>query len=222
MEQRRQVYARYSPVFWRPARDVTGAHARFLRRQVSSDANVALRTGHGFIIAERRASEGLVDDFAVDRSGSWDDDGAALLLAAAEQLAGAGVDAMRVVTAHADQPKVRLLSSMSLRVVEQWWVKELRPAGQAAGYGRVQGPGFTGTFGPAPPVYDPGGPVLLADRVKDDADIAVLEREAAALGAVLAIVPAPPASARSADLQQASWSVAPDWYLGWPVRATRA
>jgi hypothetical protein len=222
MERRRQACARYSPVFWRPARDVTGTHARFLRRQISSDANVALRTGRGFIIAERRASEGFVDDFAVDRSGSWDDDGAPLLLAASERLAVAGVDAMRVVTAHADEAKVSMLSSMSLRVVEQWWVKELRPAGQTAGYGRVEGSGFAGIFGPAPPVYDPGGPVLLADRVADDADIAVFEREAAAMGAVLAIIPASPASTRSADLRQASWSVAPDWYLGWPVRATGA
>jgi hypothetical protein len=222
MERRRQACARYSPVFWRPARDVTGTHARFLRRQISSDANVALRTGRGFIIAGRRASEGFVDDFAVDRSGSWDDDGAPLLLAASERLAVAGVDAMRVVTAHADEAKVSMLSSMSLRVAEQWWVKELRPAGQTAGYGRVEGPGFAGILGPAPPVYDPGGPVLLADRVADDADIAVFEREAAAMGAVLAIIPAPPASTRSADLRQASWSVAPDWYLGWPVRATGA
>ena len=45
MEQRRQVYARYSPVFWRPAQGVTGLHERFLRRQIASPANVALRRG---------------------------------------------------------------------------------------------------------------------------------------------------------------------------------
>jgi hypothetical protein len=48
-----------------------------------------------------RASEGFVDDYAIDRSGSWDDDGAELLLATSERLAVAGVDALRVVTAQA-------------------------------------------------------------------------------------------------------------------------
>jgi hypothetical protein len=59
--------------------------------------------------------------------------------------------------------------------------------------------------------------VLLADRVHEDADIAIIEHEAAATGAVLAIVPAAPGSTRSADLKHRDWSVASDWYLGWPT-----
>jgi hypothetical protein len=90
MERRRQVYAGYSPVFWRPAKDVTRMHTRFLRRQITSGANVALRIEHGFIIAQRRAAEGFVDDFAVDGAGTWSGEGAALLLAASERLAGTG------------------------------------------------------------------------------------------------------------------------------------
>jgi hypothetical protein len=34
-EQRRQVYAGYSPVFWRPRPGVTGLHTRFLRRLIA-------------------------------------------------------------------------------------------------------------------------------------------------------------------------------------------
>jgi len=218
MERRRQEYARYSPVFWRPARDVTGPHARFLGRLITSGGNVALRTDHGFIIAQPRPAEGLVDDFTVDDPARWAADGAELLIAAAGRLAAAGgPGTMRVVTAHADQPKTRMLSRLSLRVAEQWWVRELRPAGPAARTGRVEGPGFAGIFAPAPPVYDPGGPVLHAERVADDADLAVIEREAAAMGAVLAVVAAAPGSARSAGLRQRGWSVASDWYLGWPA-----
>jgi hypothetical protein len=51
-------------------------------------------------------------------------------------------------------------------------------------------------FGPAPPVYDPGGPVLLADDVADGTDAASLEAEAIRLGAVLPVVPAVPGPAR--------------------------
>ncbi len=37
------------------------------------------------------------------------------------------------------------------------------------------------------------------------------------MGAVLAVVPAAPGSALSAGLRQRGWSVASDWYLGWPA-----
>jgi hypothetical protein len=219
MERRRHEYVRYSPVFWRPAKGVTGLHARFLDRQIRTDKNIALRTERGFIVCQRREGEGFVDDFAVDHAETWDEDGAALLLAVAEQLDGLGqARTIRVVTAHADRPKVGMLESLSLRLAEQWWVRELQPgATQTTASGRVDGPGFSGIFGPAPPVYDPGGPVLLADRMAGDADVAVLERKAAALGAVLAIVPAEPGTVRARDLQQRGWSVASDWYLGWPL-----
>jgi hypothetical protein len=224
MERRRREYEEYSPVFWRAAKNAVGYHSRFLARQIGTDTNIALRTEYGFIICQRRMAEGFVDDFAVEHAGLWDDDGAALLVAAAEQLSvAAQIRAVRVVTANADQPKVKMLRSLGLRLAEQWWVRELKPGTElTAPPHRVQGPGFAGSFGPAPPVYDPGGPVLLADSTDDDADIAVIESEAAALGAVLAIVPAIPGTARAGKLQRHGWSVASDWYLGWPVVATAA
>jgi hypothetical protein len=114
MEQRRRDYVRFSPVFWRPAENVTALHARFLRSQITSDASVSLRTDHGFIIAQRRTAEGTVDDFAMDRDGTWNEDGAVLLLAASERLAAAGaLTQVRVVTAHADEPKASMLASLS-------------------------------------------------------------------------------------------------------------
>lgn len=218
MERRRQEYARYSPVFWHPAADVTDLHARYLRRQIESEANVGLRTEHGFIISESREAEGFVDDFAVDRHGSWDREGAALLIAACERLAARhGLHMVRVVTAHADLGKSRMLGNLSLQLVEQWWVRELGRSSEHAPPGRVEGPGFTGILGPAPPVYDPGGPVFIVESIADNADAAAIEGHAAALGAVLAVVPASPDSARAADLLKRSWSVASDWYRGWPV-----
>jgi len=219
MELRRQAYERYSPVFWRPAPNVTGPHARFLRNQISAPATIALRTRDGFIICQRRETEGFVDDFAVSPPGSWDHAGAALLLAAAERLAATGIHAVRVVTADADHAKCDMLESLSLRVAEQWWVRELTPAGQAAEAepGRVSGPGFAGILVPAPPVYDPGGLVFQLDPAGGYAAPDVIERAAAERGAVLAVVPAAPATAEAADLQQAGWSVASDWYVGWPL-----
>src|SRR6266536_231404 len=96
MERQRQVYAGYSPVFWRPAEGAAGLHERFLRRQVLSAATVALRTRHGFIICERRRPEALVDEFTVAPPGTWETDGAALLLTAAGRLAADGISTVRV------------------------------------------------------------------------------------------------------------------------------
>jgi GNAT superfamily N-acetyltransferase len=232
MERRRQVYAGYSPVFWRPRPGVTGLHARFLARQLASPGFLALRTGHGFLIGQRRDQEAFVDDFAVDETARWDGDGAALLLAAWHRWAADGLDAVRVVTAHADNDKCAMLSALSLELAEQWWVRELSPgdrdvqaipagqpapAGQAAPAGPVTGAGFSGLLGPAPPVYDPGGPVLLVSDLAGP-DLASVEREAARMGAVLLIVPAAPASARAAAIaRRPGWTVASDWYLGRPA-----
>ena len=94
-----------------------------------------------------------------------------------------------------------MLGRLSLELAAQWWVREVQPA-----------------LGPAPPVYDPGGPVLHVDDLDDDADLTAVERESAMMGAVLLIVPAVPGSARAERLSRPGWSVASDWYLAGPRR----
>jgi hypothetical protein len=297
MDERRREYERYSPVFWRPAAQARARHVRFLRRQIADPATVALRSPRGFLIAQLRPAEAFVDDFAVDHAGTWAEDGAELLLAVWSRVRVTGVDALRVVTAQADQPKSALLNGLGLDLVEQWWIHELpaapskaagrdlvpglsppstdapasgddpassapgrvvsgspdpaahparrdgpgpavspRPAAAAGSRGRpespgppgsapvrrfdpprrIEGPGLSGLFGSAPPVYDPGGPVLLADRVAADVGSAELDAEAIRLGAVLLVVPAAPGSARAGELAGCGWHVASDWYFGPP------
>lgn len=218
LELQRREYARYSPVFWRPAEGARTLHERFLRRQITAEANVALRTHDGFIICQCRPDEGFVDDFTLAPPRRWNEDGAALLLAAAEKLAEGGIGVLRVVTAHDDQPKAGLLRDLSLSLAEQWWVHELLPAGLPAPPGRVSGPGFSGLLTQAPPVYAPGGPLFLADQPDDPACISVIAHEATERGAVLAVIPATPGSAVAAELRRRGWTVASDWYTGRPVR----
>jgi hypothetical protein len=220
MDQRRQVYARYSPVFWRPARDAAGVHARFLARQIAAPQFIALRTDDGFLIAELRGSEVLIDDFAVTGEDRWPADGAGLLASAWGQATAAGARTARVVTAAADGPKVALLVSAGLAPASRWWVKPVTPIGPPARAGRVQGTGFAGRLGPAPPVYDPGGTVLLTDDLPGRASLAAVEAGAAAMGAVVAIVPAAPGAADEQQLTQRGWTVASQWHLGTPASPT--
>jgi hypothetical protein len=217
MERRRLEYAGYSPVFWRPATGVRGLHAAFLEHQIRSDANIALRTDNGFIIGQRRRDEVFVDDFAVESQDAWGGDGAALLLADCARFAVRDkLRAVRVVTAHADKPKSAMLVDLSLRVAEQWWVRELRPSSPPDRVGRIEDPDFAGVLAAAPPVYDPGGLVFLADIVVATATAASIAERAAGLGAVLAVIPVEPGSERAADLREGGWHVASDWYVGWP------
>jgi hypothetical protein len=72
-------------------------------------------------------------------------------------------------------------------------------------------------LGLASPVYDPGGPVPLADDVADGTDAVSLEAEAIRLGAVLLVVPAVPGTARAREVSGPGWQVASDWYTGRPV-----
>ena len=264
MVARRREYENYSPVFWRPAAHARARHVRFLRRQIADPATVALRSPRGFLIAQLRPAEAFVDDFAIEPDGTWAEDGAELLLAAWARAGNTKITALRVVTARADEPKASLLRALGLRLVEQWWVRELpaapsRAAGHIAGAGvtsgspepaghpavggspatappdaagpnprpnprfappeRIEGPGFSGLFGPAPPVYDPGGPVLLADRVTAGAELGALAAEATRRGAVLLVVPAAPGSAHARELAGRGWAVASDWYFGPPSAA---
>jgi hypothetical protein len=229
MADRRREYERYSPVFWRPAAHARALHVRFLRRQLTSPDTVALRTTSGFLIAQLRPGEAFVDDFAIIPGATWTDAGAELLLAVWDRVSAHGVAALRVVTAQADRAKSALLAGLGLDLTEQWWVRELAaPANPAAADSappyrrfeppqRIDGPGFSALFGPAPPVYDPGGPVLLVDRLADDADVAELEAKAIQLGAVLLVVAAVPGTAQALELSGGGGHVASDWYAGRPA-----
>ena len=217
MAARREIYAVYSPVFWRPRPGVEAQHTAFLRHQLDSPATTAVRTDRGFLIAQRRVGVVLIDDFAVDADGRWPTEGRELLNSA-WQLLRERADATRVVTAMADEPKSEMLRAAGLKLVEQWWVKPIEPAptSEASTPARVSGRGFAGVLGPAPPVYDPGGLILLADEVPDAAELIAVEDDAARLGAVLVVLPRPPGHRHEAALLERGWTVASQWYHGQP------
>jgi hypothetical protein len=212
MHARRQVYATYSPVFWRPAAAPVPGHAAFLARQIGGDDVVALRTDRGFVVGQIRGAGGGIDDFAVTDQESWSTHGRALLDAALAQMHARGAADVQVVTAQKDRPKSAMLRAAGLDLVNQWWVKPLAPGPRSAEPGRRSGAGFSGILGAAPPVYDPGGPVFLVQQFDESAPVAAVETAAAEWGAVLAVVPAAPDTARTAELAAAGFEVASDWY----------
>lgn len=187
MERRRERYVEFSPVFWRPAAGVTTSHAQFMRSIASRDGAVALRTDHGFAVSYPHEGRCVVDDFAVDRDDRWSTDGRDVLLALWAAARSSRQSTLRVVTARRDEPKREMLMALGLVVAARWWVKELHPTCDASAWGPVTLGDVQALIGPAPPVYDPGGPVCLLGDV-DPTHAAHAATAAAGLGAVLAVV----------------------------------
>jgi hypothetical protein len=187
MERRRERYAHYSPVFWRPARGIVDFHARFLRASGARAGATALRTARGFIISWPNQGRCFVDDFAVEEDSLWAGEGKALLLAAWRRARGAEQHSLRVVTARRDEPKRAMLIELGLTANARWWVKELTATGPARAPGPLDILDVPAQLVAAPPVYDPGGPVCLLGDV-DASRAAAAAESAAAAGAVLVIV----------------------------------
>jgi hypothetical protein len=193
IEPRRRELAEHAPHFWRPAPDARELHGRFLGNQIGRPGTVALRTDHGFIVAGPRGDGYVVDDFLVDSDDRWPTDGAALVRTAA------GGKSVRIVCPVHELGRYRLAKSLGLTVAESWWTHDLEPAGASGSAPeQISVDGTTGRLLPAPPVYAPGGPVLILSAVTSLASLAEAERRAAAAGCPVAVVPQ-----RSDDLSRA-------------------
>jgi hypothetical protein len=191
MSRRSQLYAAYSPVFWRPRPGAAGLHARYLRSLAGRPGAVTLRSPHGFIVAVPQDRRLFVDDFAVESDRHWRTEGSQLLLSAWSRARSSGPDGLRVVTARQDEPKRAMLSSIGLAVAERWWAKAL-PAAPALLYPEAADQDHPQVqLVTAPPVYEPGGPVALLpdDEFTDVRQLDGVCEQAARLGAVLAVLP---------------------------------
>ena len=160
-----------------------------------------------------------VDDFAVDRPDLWLSAGDALLREAARLAHAAGARKAVIVAGgqRVDPPKRAFLRGLSLALAAEWWARQLAARGELPDQD-----GFEAVVGPAPPVYDPGGPVCLAARLDGPDALPRLERYGAAAGAVLAIVPL--ATGREdvrTVLVARGYSLASEWYAA-PIETLAA
>jgi hypothetical protein len=137
---RREEYAQYQPLFWRPAALAAEKHRAYLGRLVSSDEVITLVSEFvgeegdrltGFLIASLNPAPpvydpgGLscvIDDFAVASAGDWPTTGVRLLRAALAEAGQRGAVQAVVVTAHLDEPKRQALRACGLEIASEWWV----------------------------------------------------------------------------------------------------
>ncbi|GAA5155515.1 hypothetical protein GCM10023340_41020 [Nocardioides marinquilinus] len=185
---RRAALVEHAPRFWRPAADAAARHRAFLGHLIADDATVGLRTDRGFVLAVPGRRRAVVDDWAVADPAAWAVDGVALLTALREALPGEAW--VRVVGAAAETERLAAAAVVGLEPAEVWWHRDLPPTrvlGEPGAIG-LSTPGTTGRLVPAPPVYDPGGPVLLVTATDSAEALAAVETEAARRGATVSVV----------------------------------
>lgn len=147
---RREQYARYQPLFWRPAAGAQDKHRPHLARLVASDEVISLVSEEageltGFLIATLTPAPpvydpgGLtcqIDDFVVVAAARWPTTGVQLLRAGLAQAARQGAVQAVVVTGHLDRAKRKALRTCGLEVASEWWVTP-----QPLAQGQQQEPG---------------------------------------------------------------------------------
>ena len=225
-EAKRQHYRDHATPFQRPAGNGRELHERFLPKLLEWDgfAVIVHDEGNGvdgFVVARFGSApppygDGSlfhVDDFALADAANWSTIGRALLDEVMRRADAAGIETAIVVSGPAsiDEPKTAFLSAQGLRVDAEWWVKALPPTG-----GELPAKeGFEAAIGPAPPVYEPGGPTALALRIDHPEAVERFEQFASASQAVVAIVPARTSDDRLRDeLGHRDFTVASEWYAG--------
>jgi RimJ/RimL family protein N-acetyltransferase len=234
-EAKRAEYARYSPVFWRPAADARAKHQPFLRFCIqdgdfaafSAEAGGALvgvaLANHRGAPAPFRAEQAptwFVDDFYVADAAHWPTAGLALLMAVGEAAGAAGAARVVVVVAQRDEPKRALLRSAGYTLEAAWWTHPLAPMAAPFAFTPPAPEGIAAVVAPAPPVYDPDGLVALALALDNSpceapaAQVARFGEWATNCGAVLAVVPARTADVALGEaLASGGYTVASEWYV---------
>ncbi len=135
---RREQYARYQPVYWRPAADAQEKQRPYFAKLVAHDEVICLVSEEagqvtGFLIAMLTAAPGVydpggltcqIDDFVVVTAARWPTTGVQLLRAGLAEAARRGAIQAVVVTGHLDQPKREALRACGLDIASEWWVTQ--------------------------------------------------------------------------------------------------
>lgn len=180
----------FAPRFWRRAAGARDAHAAFLGGLIQDPGTPSLRTDNGFAFGLPRPGGLLIDDIAVDDETRWPADGTRLIRSLV------GPSPVRLVCPVPQKERTAVAVALGLRVAETWWHRDLELSDRLMGPVDLPGARLVA----APPVYDPGGPVLLVTEFRDADALQALEQRAAGAGARVSVVSQRPEDVGCADL----------------------
>lgn len=156
LARRRAFLVPHAPVYWRPAADASERHREFLTYVITDGGGVGYRTDDGLIIAAPGRQGWTIDDAWVPAD-RWSDEGLALWTSTLERAGD-----VRFVCPVFEPERASFARDRGLVLANSWWHLEVSP-----NRGEAELAGATVTVVPAPPVYDPGGPIMFVSDVLD-------------------------------------------------------
>jgi hypothetical protein len=210
--RRRQRIAKFAPRLWNPAPGARREHATFLAGLIQSSTVLSVRTDHGYLFGVPDRGRVVVDDLGLEDDALWQSEGNALLRHAA------GSGPLRVVCPIPEAPRRAVVADLALSVAETWWHRDLDlvpPFIEQRDEHRLAVEGAEGLLVSAPPVYDPGGPVLLVQAAATESALRSIERSASQLGAVVSVVSVTRGSQLApADLEASGYKETTEFFEG--------
>lgn len=189
LARRREGLLPHAPLYWRPAVDAIERHRAYLAYLIGEGQGFGFRTDDALMIAASGPHGWTVDDAWVQPD-RWEDEGLALWTRTAAE-AGTG-SAMRFVCPAFEPERTSFARHQGLVLGNSWWHTEVdtsAPIENPATEPQVTGSRVA--LVPAPPVYDPGGPILFLQDVQDVTAIVRSREEATRCGAPLVVVDQP-------------------------------
>ena len=177
---RRERLAPHAPRFWRPAADAVARHRAFLSRLIDDAATLTVRSEHGYLVAMHPGRHLVVDEMALEPAEQWAAEGSALLREAT------ALAPVRFVVPAVESERIDAALDLGLEPAEIWWYRDLEPGtglNVVSEDPRLSIEGVQAQLVPAPPVFDPGGPVLLVTSVDGPDALRNAEQSAARRGA---------------------------------------
>ena len=165
LSRRREALARHAPLYWRPAADAAARHRDFLTYLLDGGGGFGWRTDTGLLIAAPGRAGLTIDDAWVPDE-SWATDGRQLWQALADRAPGENA---RFVCPVPEAARRDFALGEGLGLLESWWHVEVSTWSSPAADAEPAVEGAVAHVVPAPPVYDPGGPILFLAEVKSPA-----------------------------------------------------
>lgn len=193
---RRERIVSYAPTFWKAAPTAREVHHQFLSNQIDDPDVVSIRTEHGFLFGAPRGDLLVVDDMALEDDNAWDTEGQQLLRSTADR------SDLRFVCPVPEPPRTHTAVTLGMTIVESWWHKDIDPNVPPIQRedSSLTVDGASGRLVPAPPIYTPGGPVLLVFAADSAEALAAIEQKAATAGTTVSVVTQRPTNDHLTDL----------------------
>lgn len=190
LARRRAGLVPHAPLYWRPAADALERHRAYLAHLIGGEGHgFGFRTDDALMIAASGPHGWTVDDAWVQPD-RWEHEGLALWTRTAAEVGTGNI--VRFVCPVFEPERTSFARHQGLVLDNSWWHAAINisaPTGASEAKPRVTG--SRAVLVPAPPVYDPGGPILFLQDVRDLNAITHSREEAARCGSPLVVVDQP-------------------------------